>query len=726
NMELLLGEFGWYPSSSQIAEFDNITKRPTPQAPVITKALPLTYSNTGADIKVIWEMNHTKAAGEPVYNSDVNTSVFRMYAQQEGGEPINMGMTTTWAGICFRIPVDGNAASSRVRVGVSAVSEDYLSESDIAWSDYLTLPTYQGTDEITVDKPIIKAHQSFNLSFVDPLHESATWVIKNSETNAQVFSGNGTSVECTGLPATGLYNVEVSYGSKTDTYKNYLCVSPDETGTLPEIETMAINGTDTEDGPAQIKIELNDPRTFSYTGRSADGNASRGIEFQGNFLGVNVGTLGIQANQSFSIAAWVYYPEFNSGISSFITIENRATGGWPYDNWGFLWTRLNAEGKFLADQIDSAWGGRAVGNDTEGDRIFYRYDDTKIVPCTWTHVALVFEYKPGTNQYREMFYVNGQLQKVGVWIKVNKGKAEHVLGSEKGLWTQLERVKDLAIDGCYGENTYEPGYAASSYPLSANDWIAFGGTASNVSSLEGYIDDFQVWGTAMTASDVVASMSGLDPDNLPAGVLGFWDFESAPASDYGFVGKTGTSASNKAPKAYYWRLNGNNKVYTAPVFHAGSPQISGTYPIVTVPTWDAGRGATVTGSGNDTEGQAEIEWSKVGDYTVQLTLSNDHGSTSREYPVISVEDQSIAGIGSVEADGDFTTYVESDMIFVEFAQDGDYTVNVYNVSGIQLAEQHLSVSAGQNAQISIGAPGVYLVKVEKAGKAVRTVKVLVK
>ncbi|MDE6782131.1 MAG: T9SS type A sorting domain-containing protein, partial [Paramuribaculum sp.] len=51
---------------------------------------------------------------------------------------------------------------------------------------------------------------------------------------------------------------------------------------------------------------------------------------------------------------------------------------------------------------------------------------------------------------------------------------------------------------------------------------------------------------------------------------------------------------------------------------------------------------------------------------------------------------------------------------------------VYNVSGIQLAEQHLSVTAGQNAQISIGAPGVYLVKVTKGGKAVRTVKVLVK
>ncbi|MDE5799450.1 MAG: T9SS type A sorting domain-containing protein [Paramuribaculum sp.] len=732
NMELLLGEFGWYPSSSQIAEFDNITRRLTPKAPEITKTRILNYGHTGADIKVIWNMANTKAAGEPVYNSDVNTSVFRMYAQQEGCEPVNMGMTTTWAGICYSVPVDANAASTRVRVGVSAVSEDYLTESPITWSAYESLPAYRGVDLIQVDKAILKADEHFTLSFVDPNHVEAQWTILNS-TGAQQWSATGTEVTCPGLPSVGDYTVEVSYSGKTDTYKNYLSVSPDATGALPEIYTMAINGTDTEEGPEQFKIELNDARTFSYTGRDADGTTSRGIEFQGRWVGVNVGTLGIQANKSFSVAAWVYYPEFNDGISNFITIENRA-GAWPENNWGYFWSRINKEGKFIANQIDAAWGTRAGVDPSPyrivDDRIYYRYDNTTIPTGTWTHVALVFEYKEGTNELRQMFYVNGVLQKVGVWMKVNKAKVEDIVGSADGMWSELERAKEKA--SYYGEDTYEPGYAPCNYTISSNDWIAFGGTADRISSLEGYIDDFQVWGKAMTQDEVRASMTGLDPSNLPADVLGYWDFEEDSAADNSIVGRAGSKATNKSPKAYFWRLEATSgegqggKVYLPSISHAGSPQLTGAYPVTTVPTWTAGRSATITGTGTGTQGEADIEWAKPGDYTVELTLSNAHGSDSRTYPVIKVEDGSSAGIGSVEADGDFTTYVESGTIFVEFAQDGDYTVDIYSVSGQKLAGEHLSVTAGQNAQVSIATPGVYLVKVMTADKVVRTVKVLVK
>lgn len=741
NMELLLGEFGWYPGTQTEALETNITKRTTPQAPIIKTSKVLAYNHSGADIKFTWDMANTAAAGEPVYNADVNTSVFRMYAQQEGFEPHNMGITTSWAGICFSVPVDGEAPSTRVRVGVSAVSADYLTESAITWTDYITLPAYQGTDEITCSKSILKANEKFNLSFVDPLHASATWTITNSA-GSTVWTGSGFEVTCPGLPAVDQYTVTETHNGTTKTYRNYITVSPDETGALPEIYSLALNNAtvadytdDAEfdtyagtDAAEPVTIRVNEPRTFSYTGRDADGMASRGIEFQGRWVGVNVGSLGIQANKSFSVAAWVKFPAFNGSLSSFMTIENRA-GSWPYNNWDFFWSRLNNQGQFIADQIDTAWGGR-VGSGTEGSRLFYRYDDARIPENTWTHVVIVFEYSG--NSLREKLYINGVLQTVGCYIRVHKGNAEGILGSEDGLWSQLERCQSLAENGVYGTNTTEPAYCPSTYPLESSHWIAFGGSASKIASLDGYIDEFQVWGKAMTDDDVLKSMNGLDSNNLPADILGFWDFESAPASDYGFTGHTGSNATYKSPKCYFWReaATGNEgqggKVFLNPVFNAGSPSIKGNYAINTTPVWNTGRSATINGSGTGTSGSYTISWAKPRDYEVELTLSNPHGTDTRKYPVISVVDE-LAGIGSIGADSDdFNTYVESNTVFVEFASDGLYNVEVYNASGMQVGLCRQQFTAGQNAQINLSQAGVYFVKVVKDGTLLRTVKVLVK
>ncbi|MBO4954830.1 MAG: T9SS type A sorting domain-containing protein, partial [Muribaculaceae bacterium] len=398
-------------------------------------------------------------------------------------------------------------------------------------------------------------------------------------------------------------------------------------------------------------------------------------------------------------------------------------------NWDFFWSRLNNQGQFIADQIDTAWGGR-VGSGTEGSRLFYRYDDARIPENTWTHVVIVFEYSG--NSLREKLYINGVLQTVGCYIRVHKGNAEGILGSEDGLWSQLERCQSLAENGVYGTNTTEPAYCPSTYPLESSHWIAFGGSASKIASLDGYIDEFQVWGKAMTDADVLTSMKGLDSNNLPADILGFWDFESAPASDYGFTGHTGSNATYKSPKCYFWReaATGNEgqggKVFLNPVFNAGSPSIKGNYAINTTPVWNTGRSATISGSGTGTSGSYTISWAKPRDYEVELTLSNPHGTDTRKYPVISVVD-GLAGIGSIGADSDgFNTYVESNTVFVEFASDGLYNVEVYNASGMQVGLCRQQFTAGQNAQINLSQAGVYFVKVVKDGTLLRTVKVLVK
>lgn len=72
NLDLYLGEF-------------SITRgaMPTPAAPEIKIAKVLASHYKGVDGKVIFNMDNDKLPGEPVYNLDVNASMFKLYAQQK-------------------------------------------------------------------------------------------------------------------------------------------------------------------------------------------------------------------------------------------------------------------------------------------------------------------------------------------------------------------------------------------------------------------------------------------------------------------------------------------------------------------------------------------------------------------------------------------------------------------------------------------------------------------
>jgi hypothetical protein len=111
-------------------------KAAAPAVPVIANSKVLSFSKYGVDGKIVFNMPNDKAAGEPCYNIDVNTSLFKVYAQQEGGEPVLMGLTTSWAAMLYRVPMD-MAKADNVRFGVSAVALDMNSEAEIAWSEYM-------------------------------------------------------------------------------------------------------------------------------------------------------------------------------------------------------------------------------------------------------------------------------------------------------------------------------------------------------------------------------------------------------------------------------------------------------------------------------------------------------------------------------------------------------------------------------------------------------------
>ena len=714
NMKLLLGEIS----------INSDTKTTTPAAPQITLSRVLAYNVNGVDAKLIWNMANNKPAGEPCYNSDVNTSMFQMWAQQEGQEPVMMGMTTSWAGFVFAAPMQPGGAE-KMRFGVSALSIDTKSSSDIAWTDYLALPTYNTIDDIVINKSIIKPGESFEISFVDPNHAAAEWSVLDAA-GAVKASGQGVKFVCEdGLDAIGAYDLKVVCGTDSKVYSRYISISSEEVGALPEIYSLAINDESTE-GVEEVAFNVNESKTFSYTGRKADGSSSRGIDLNENWFGVSCGEIGLNPNTSFSVAAWIKYNELPAGRSNFITIEDRISGGWPYNNWGYFWSRITDEGKFVDTNIDTIWGWR-TGSGTEGNRIFYRYDDAKIDVNAWTHVAIVYEYKEGTNEMRSAFYINGVKQKVSAWLNIVKSTYEGIVGSN-GDWSQLERGFGSALGGRYGTDTYEPGYCPHQFPLNDNYWICFGGSSQDIAAVKGCVDDFQVWGKAMTDEDVKASMEGLDGKNLPADVLGFWDFETEPGSDYGFVGAVGANGRATTPKAYWCEIpstgeNSNKRVVGEPSYLVGCPFISGTaYPVTTVPTWNARRG-TVEGSGTGEEGAAQISWARPGDYTVSLTLSNGHGEATREYPVVKVSNTQ--GIEDVVTDSDgFITYTIEDALFVEFDQDGTYSVAVYSIDGALVGQKDAEIVAGQNMSIALGTPGVYLVKVTRDGQDVRTVKVI--
>ena len=150
-------------------------------------------------------------------------------------------------------------------------------------------------------------------------------------------------------------------------------------------------------------------------------------------------------------------------------------------------------------------------------------------------------------------------------------------------------------------------------------------------------------------------------------------------------------------------------------------QVGSTFKVETRPTWTAKRGVLSESTGTDLEGSTKLTYSKPGDYTVTLTLENTLGADTKSYPVFKVGD--VDGVEESMA-GELRTYTVEGILFVEFAEDGDYQVGVYNASGMLVAQKDAAVVAGQNMSISLGAKGVYVVKVMKEGKVVRTVKVL--
>lgn len=670
DLDLYLGEFSIVRGSF-----------PTPEKPELGKLTVLANNKQGVDAKLIFNMPNDKVAPEPCYNSDVNTSLFKLYVQQEGQQPQLVGATTSWAALYYSAPTNPNGAD-KMRFGVSALSMDQKTESEIAWTDYADNGTYTYDDDIQVNKTTIKPGEAFTMSYVDPRHEEGTWQVVDGSGKV-VYEATGQSVTCTdGLPDIGSYAVKVTgptYNSDgtarevtTREYQGYVQITPESVGALPEIKTLTANGAE-----ADLKVESGDQVEMAYTARHADGAASQGVLLDQKRWGVKLADLGLTSNKSFSFACWLKIDQLlgsNEETQMFAIADK--TSSWPLTDWGWLWCNIDKTGKFKTFTV------RQDGN-AQPKAVSYNFSNTQLPIGGWVHLALVFDFN-AQGQFHVDLYVNG--------------------------------VKQTAVD--------DPGYQTQPYQIRTGDVFSIAGPAFGRDAIDGAIDNFIYWDKAATADDVKAAMGDVDPNNLPAGVAAFWDLEQLPSSEYTYM-SVGPKANVAAGLHEFYQAEGEgrgNFHWSESQVTSGCPFIAGSvYKVETLPTWKA-KGATIAeATGNTDAGSAKLTYAKNGDYTVTLTLANALGSDSRTFSVITVGDPT--GIGETTT-GQTEAYVVGDQAYIDFAEAGNYSVRVYNVAGQLVASKAQQMAKGQKMTLTLAAAGTYVLDVQKDGKSVRTVKLI--
>lgn len=680
NAEVLLGEFSIVRGNYA-----------TPAAPVIDAANTkmLYNSKAGMDAKIIFNMPNNKAAGEPCYNLDVKTSHFRLYAQEEGKEPMLMGTTTSWAGLYYSIPT--TKANAKVRLGVSAVALDHKTESEIAWSGYMAPATYVYNDDIQSSKTTIKPNEEFTLGYIDPEHPAAKWeIVKDGKV---VKSGEGNSWT-TSLADLGSYDLKVTgneYGEDgtakqtTRTFSSYIQITSVGTGALPEIYSLTANGSEEE-----VSLKVGENVKMAYTGRAADGSGSQGIDLKETRFGVPAADLGLVGKKSFSISFWLKINSLKEGKSATLFNVYNKQDGWPKTDWGWNWSQISPDGSFE--------GITFRGTDaTSNKELQYKYGKTKFPVGNWVHVTMSFDYNTA-GQLRADMFLDGVKQTVTEWKRLQGGNP------------------------VFGPATYEPTYQDDVYSITNGMYLCIGGPLHDRYGLDGIIDNVVVWDKAVTEAEAKVAMGDLNAKSLPAGVMAFWDFEKKATNN------VFTSAGTKAVNGGMQDMvagGGEGQAtlqFVEPTYIAGSPFVSGeTYKVETKPSWTSKNATFADITGNGEAGSANVSFRTGGDYDVTLTLSNALGKAEKTFSVIKVAYPT--GVDAVEG-AEMKAYTVGEDAIVEFAEAGAYEVSVYTTAGEYVARKAAQLNAGNVVNVHLAKAGIYVLNVKKDGKTVRTVKLI--
>lgn len=643
-----------------------------PATPICRSSEMLGSNYKGVDMKIFYKMveDYPSTSADPVYNADVNTWYYKVYTQQEGCEPVMCSATTSWAAYVVGAPYN-NEVGGKMRIGISAVSLDGKAESEIAWGEYQAIPAPTISSEISIDKPIIKANEEFTIGYVDPNHPAAReWKIQNVRTDEFVKTVADAASFTTTLPEEGIYNLFL-INSEGEEIKNYgmIQISSDEVGAMPRIESLMANGS-TE----PIEVNTNETVTLSYVGRDADGHVSRGLNLNERAFGVDGRQLGFSTLTPFSISFWFKAEQFIHGSAGTQLLNIRSsTDKWPASDWGYVWNDLDPDNTFHFNlRAASANGGTQ-----------FTLDDFKFLPNQWYHIAYVF-------------------------------------GNQNG-----GRVITLYVNG---KKVFTSPVVTDIYSWRQDNFILFGGGAFNRSGVNGLLDEFQIYNKAITEEEVLTSMKHMEvaPENL----IGYWDFESDP-DDQDRIYSTGANKSIYGSLIQVTTISEGNNQYTPfpSTFATGAPFIPGEiYQVETLPTWNLSKAATIEtpSDGNTTAGSVGVSYRETGEYTATLTLQNGWGKDTKTFNFIKVNLEDAIDEANVV---DFTTYPNPfvDQVNVQFAKEGNYTIEVTAINGQVVASRQAKVSDGEFVQMGINAePGHYLVVIKHAGKTLKVIKVIKK
>ncbi len=669
-------------------------------APVVESTKILNARHDGVDAKIIFNMPNDKG-NDVCYNSDVNTSLFKLYAQQEYDGPVLMGMTTSWAGLMFSVP-NQMGSGAKYRFGVSALALDHHTESDISWGEWLDpSEVYTISDDILISDCVIKPNERFEIYYADPDHETADWSLTDSDGNVVAESKDAYAMHVhSGLPTPGIFDLVVKgfenfESRRVETkrvLKGFVQVTGEKSGDVPQILSLECQGCEVREGmndfmPTAIFLNTTTPK-IEYRVDAGGSRLPRGVKIGDNGLGFRFKDTDLDPNESFAVSFWFRPESFSHKSVHAFNIRHKGDP-WAVNNWGWMWHTLTEDGRSDAFTIRMASGKDAS----------YRFDGMKLYPGAWYHMAYSFEFDENGG-VKPALFINGERQEITSWS----------LGDE-------EQDGDVGFVGPVGV-------------WKKDNVVAFGGYLHKNGSVRGNVDNFMVWQKALAEEDAALAMADVKAETLPEGVIGFFDFESDADKELLFENKA--SGEFKAGIHGYQdtEVEGQGTLeWRAPAFCTGCPFTAGeSFSMTPVVSWYTPGASVIDRQDNGEDGYIILSYpnatESIKGFTASMFVENEYGLSEKKLSIF-LPDPDDVSIVEAENILDVSPRIFDSELTVRVSDAGRITLSLFSLEGRCMLSNSFNANSGDCLKIypNVSA-GAYILRAEKEGKLLGNAKLL--
>ena len=625
---------------------------------------------------------------QKTYNDEVGTWYYEIYFQQKGNAPKLLTTTESWAAYVIGAPL-AEDQERMCRFGVRAVSPDGENGSDIAWSDYQQIVYNTESEKLIIDHTVIKPGEEFKVSYEDKLKPAAkSWKIIDSASDKVVVEAHNSTHISACIDKEGIYDIVTTDAQgKETTIRGFIAITPDATGSMPEIKGVV---------PNKKKAKAGEEVEYTYTKRDSDGKVSRALTLADpDMLSVPAAVL---PGKEFSIGLWFKADKWAHDTDGTNLIsKNSIADSWPFNNWGDLWVQVRPECKdentnkiHPANEISFNTMGWSSHNLPNFNMVS---DGYSVSPNTWNHIIVTQD----ADNMQKM-YLNGK-RVAGPTVFEQSKRREDVGKSDKRI----------------------------NMSIPANIYIGGGGVYK--AAFNGAIDEVQIWNKALSDEEVVRAMKGFESTEIPENLTAYYTFEEI--GNDGKIPNHGKLSGNDACVVRVLNSGGENTAtaeyvqQSANNTDAGYPGITGNLDVKTEAKWtlgESGDAALIKEVGN----AATVTYSFGGKKDIKLSLSNIWGTDSITIPEIIDIDGPLSNIDNPTEDS-FAIYPNpfKESVNLCFATSGRYYIDIFSDSGSHIQSTPVNVSNKDVANITItGKKGLYLIKVSKGGILYKTIKAI--